>query len=290
MEDLQRPDGCFRGLRSYTENIFGAAHESKQVDAAAIINSYPHAKIPTAVLHWGEDSYYVPCPGNSRWPMGGAAVYSEWGLHWEDDYTDRLNHVTVGGVDYSNRDPFTKARVYVLLAFKSYDSTDNTKKAIAEKMPGWKLVAKETLVTGWGSTYDEDPVWLMQESSTLGCALVFTGTNNRGNEPTTSTISHPTGYCGFDKVHTGYRNELWHIAKNLWPNLRPKLAKCSKVDCVGHSLGGSVCEVFAACVNSKRVDDTDYQMLMWQPTSPEAMPELSGPDSIIRNEMSARLI
>jgi len=274
LEDQQRPDGCFRGLRSYTEDIFGVANESHQVDAASMINTYDHPKMPVAALHWGYDSLYVPCPGKPHWPQQGAAVYQEWRLHWEEDYTPRLKHVRVHGKDYSNVYPFDKAYLFVILAYKSYDTTEHTKQAISVRMPGWRLVAKEVREQGTGTLYDRDPVMIVQDSHTLDCALVFTGTNNRGNELTSSTTSYATSYCGYDTVHAGYRNELWHITRSLWPALRPKLAKCGRVTCVGHSMGGPVCELFAACANSKRSGDPDFEQQMWVKGTPEAMPEV----------------
>jgi len=267
LENMASADRCFPGLRSYTEDD---THGSKKVDAAAMINFMPHAKTPTVALRWATDSLYVPCPGKPEWPQRGALVFENWGLHYENHYVPRLEHVTVEGQDYSQKEPFVMAQRFVILAFKSYDSTANTKTAIAKKLPGWKLVAKEI---SHGALDDKDPVMIVQDTNTLDCALVFTGTNY-GGELGSSIVSHGTGYCGFDNVHAGYRNELWTITGDLWPSLGPKLSKCSAVTCVGHSLGGALCELFAACVNSKRADDADFQRLKWTQEAPEQMPEI----------------
>jgi len=274
IEDMQQPDGCFRGLRSYTEDIFGVNNESHQVDAAAMANLYSHAKMPVAVLHWGRDSYYLPCPGNTAWPVEASFVYHEWRLHWEDDYTPRLKHITVNGKDFSKTYPLSKGYDFVILAYKSYDTAEHTKAAIAERLPGWKLVAKEVRESGEGTLRDTDPVMIVQQASSLDCALVFTGTNNAGNELTSSTTGFSTGYCGYKAVHAGYRNELWFITKALWPKLRPKLAKCNRVICVGHSMAGSLCEIFAGCANKKLVGDPDFEQQKWLKGTPEEMPEL----------------
>jgi len=150
----------------------------------------------------------------------------------------------------------------------------HTKQAIAERLPGWKLVAKEVRESGSGTLYDSDPVMIVQQKSSLDCAVVFTGTNNGGNEISTSTTDYTTGYCGYASVHAGYRNELWQITKVLWPRLRPKLAKCNRVICVGHSMGGSLCELFAGCANKKAVGDRDFEQQKWTKGTPEEMPEL----------------
>lgn len=272
LEDLQREDHCLGGLRSYNEDIVGAG--TKQADAAAMSNNLAHARMATVVLRNAGESIYVPCPGETTWPNDKEGnVFAEWRVHWEDNYTPRLQKIQVNGKNLSNQEPFNKAYQYVILAYKSYDSTLHTRQAIAERLPGWKLVARETRIQGKGTLYDEDPVMIVQDSKTLDCAVVFTGTNN-DNEITTSTNNYGTGYCGFEQVHAGYRNELWDISHELWPRLRPKLAKCNQVDCVGHSLGGSLCEVFAACANSKRVSDADFQQQMWAQQTPEEMPEI----------------
>merc|ERR1712129_503729 len=142
-------------------------------------------------------------------------------------------------------------------------------------MPGWKYVAEETRVAGSGSLYDEDPVMIAQHTTTLDCALVFSGTNNAANELASSTTGYSTGYCGFDDVHVGYRNELWHITKDLWPVIAPKLSKCKTVSCVGHSMGGPLCDIFAACANSGRTEDEDYVQQSWILGTHAAMEEIS---------------
>mmetsp|Transcript_62604 Transcript_62604/g.179583 ORF Transcript_62604/g.179583 Transcript_62604/m.179583 type:complete len:371 (-) Transcript_62604:84-1196(-) len=267
-------DGCFAGLRSYTEDLLGAWGEIHQVDAAAMNNYYPHAVTPSVCLHWGRDSYYTPCgaepglDGHPDWPQRGGQVYQEWRLHQEDDYTDRLDEVTVDGKKVADKEPFLTARMFVLLAFKSYDTSKNTKAAIAEKLDGWKLVKK--VVDRQGQ--DTDPVMLVQHTKSLDCALVFAGTNDPG-EMQTSTTNYRTGYCGFEGVHVGYRNELWTITGDVWPELRPSLEQCNRVTCVGHSLGGALCEIFAACANSGNVTDSDFQRLAWKPGKPALMPE-----------------
>uniref|UniRef100_A0A7S2NYA6 Uncharacterized protein n=1 Tax=Zooxanthella nutricula TaxID=1333877 RepID=A0A7S2NYA6_9DINO len=266
-------DGCFSGLRSYNEDVLtGVTH---QVDAAAISNAYKHAKMSSVVLHASGDSIYTPCPGNDNAPNDAdGTVFAEWRLHWENDYQPRLRKVQVAGKDESDQEPFVTASKFVLFAYKSYDSTKHTIEQVGMRLPGWTLVARETRIEGTGTLYDEDPVMLLQEADTLNCALVFTGTNNLGNEIATSTTSFMAGYCGFEGVHDGYRNELWHITKELWPRLRPKLSKCNQVACVGHSLGGSLCDIFAACANSKRMEDPDYQQQMWVRGKPELMPRI----------------
>merc|ERR1711972_188334 len=151
--------------------------------------------------------------------------------------------------EVAREEPFLSAYDFVLFAYKSYDSTTHTREQVAERLPSWKLVARETWITGSGASYDEDPIAMFQDRNTLDCALVFTGTN--------------------------YLNEVWTSTRDLFPRLRPKLSKCHEVSCVGHSLGGSLCEIFAACANSGRTSDPDYVQQTWEKNTPEVMEEIA---------------
>merc|ERR1740121_2183471 len=116
---------------------------------------------------------------------------------------------------------------------------------------------------------------LVQDTKSLDCALVFAGTNSF-SELGTSTSGWKREFCGFEGVHFGYANELWTLGKNLiQPLFRPKLEKCNNVITVGHSLGGAVAEIFAACTNSGRSDNDDFKMITWKKgRKPQLMPEV----------------
>lgn len=287
LENMLRDDRCFAGLRSYTEDVLGPA--TKQVDGAAISNTDLHARMPTVVLHWNRDSIYVAGPGETTWPNDNdGGVFGDWRLHWETDYAPRLKQVAVNGENVSSKEPFATASKFVTLAYKIYDSLPHARADVATKLPGWKVVALETLISGTGTIYDEDPVMLVQDSSTLDCALVLAGTNNLANELTSSTTGYDSSYCGFSGVHVGYRNELWHIMHYTMPALRPKLAKCGKVSCVGHSMGGPLCEIFSACANSGRQDDADFQQQSWPKGMPAAMDEITKGEALYKPNAERR--
>lgn len=268
--DLSRPDRVFQGLRAYTENLLGVHGESKQIDGGAIWGNYKHPFIPTVVLHWARDSWYVPNAGKPDWPMQGGLVYADWNLHHRQHYVDRLAHIMLEGQSASGRSPFPKALSMAYLAFEAYNTQDGFKKIVRENLPGHRLVAHAVQDT----IEAKDSVWLVQSNSDLGCSLVFTGTKGAG-ELSTSLKQYETGYCGYPDVHAGYRDKVYWITKGMfWLKLRPKLAKCSRVDCAGHSLGGSLCDIFAACANSNRTWDVDYRRQMWTQGTPELMPEI----------------
>ncbi|CAJ1455518.1 unnamed protein product [Effrenium voratum] len=122
MPDLARDDKCFQGLRTYTENKLPGG--GRQVDAASMFDAYPHPHISVLALDWAQDSYYQPCPGDATWPKGGGAA--DWGLHSETHYSPRLKEVTLDGVKMAEQEPFKTANDMVILAYKSYDSVENT--------------------------------------------------------------------------------------------------------------------------------------------------------------------
>lgn len=87
-------------------------------------------------------------------------------------------------------------------------------------------------------------------------------------------LPYTTGFCGRTGVHVGVRNELWHIISDpQWEaNIKPSLEQCDQVTCVGHSLGGALCNAFTMCANTGAeylVGNTDpgmqndYDMLVW---------------------------
>mmetsp|Transcript_57543 Transcript_57543/g.168518 ORF Transcript_57543/g.168518 Transcript_57543/m.168518 type:complete len:405 (-) Transcript_57543:68-1282(-) len=272
--NLLDKDGCFQGLRSYTEDVLSPI--TKQVDAAAISSPYPHAKIATAVLHSNMDSKYVPCPGETDWPNDRKGTeFAEWRLHWQEDYEPRLRALTLQGQDRSGEEPFKSACLSVILSFKTYDTTNHAEDAIRERFPSWKLVAKETLVSGSGALYDEDPMMLFQDHETLDCMVTIAGINYFGKEIATAITVELGSFCGFEGIHTGYRDQFRQLAELLWPRLQLKLPKCRTVSCAGHSMGGALCELLTACVNSQRTSEPDYQQLSWTPQEPAALPEIT---------------
>lgn len=220
-------------------------------------------------MHFGRDSYYVPGLGKPEWPQKGALVYSDWDLHKSHHYFDRLRNVTIHNQDCADKPPFSYARLCAWLAFAAYNTRTEMKNVINDKLHSWKLVAHESQDT----LEALDSVWMVQQNQSLDCIIVFTGTSNP-KELTTSISQYSTGYCDFPKVHAGYRNKLYWLTKGLWPKLRSKLAKCNRVSCTGHSLGGALCDIWSACANSKRSFNEDYKQQMWMKEAPQALPEV----------------
>eukprot|EP00933_Yihiella_yeosuensis_P004161 TRINITY_DN1082_c1_g3_i1.p1 TRINITY_DN1082_c1_g3~~TRINITY_DN1082_c1_g3_i1.p1 ORF type:complete len:634 (+),score=106.89 TRINITY_DN1082_c1_g3_i1:156-2057(+) len=278
LPNLQNKEGhYFGGLRTYTETKLSGG--GKLVDAAAKFDVYPHARIATLALDWEQDSLYVSGGGDPAWPKHGAV---NWGLHKQHQYAPRLAKVKVNGTDVADQEPFATANKMVALAWAAYEKVEKVQQTIKEELPGWRLVERRVFESGIGGdgSYDDDPVLLVQEADSLDCALVFTGTDTFG-ELFTSANVRETPFCGFPSVHAGYNNEVTSLTKHtLWSAMKAKLPKCNHVMCVGHSLGGAMCDVFSACANSGHTNNDEYKRLTWYKEKPELMPELGSQSNL----------
>ena len=166
-------------------------------------------------------------------------------------------------------------------------------KLIETRLPNWRLVAQEQQDT----LEAVDNLWIVQNQQSMDCLLVFEGTHTAqefSRNLRSDDIAVP--YCGFPGVHHGYVEKLRSLMSYSMSKLRPKLwfklvcrvlrcftslkrcprtlSKCYRVACTGHSLGGSLCEIFAACANSGRRGDKDYEMQRWQVGAKELMPKM----------------
>eukprot|EP00913_Durusdinium_trenchii_P032386 g30323.t1 len=130
-------------------------------------------------------------------------------------------------------------------------------------LPNWRLVAQEQLDT----IEAVDNLWIVQNQNSQDCLLTFEGTH------TFTQFFRTLG--GHVCVHSGYAEKLRWLMKGVMSKLRPKLSKCYRVGCTGHSLGGALCEIFAACVNSGRVGHPDFEAATWSAGEKELMPQIA---------------
>jgi len=276
LTDLSR-GGSFRGLRCYTETILPGGLVRLSDIAAIFMMNLQHASVPTLALHWKKDSEYYPGSGRPDLPKLELGRTGEPTLHDMRNYIDRLADLQLGGHKVAHNDPFARSHLFGFLAWGAYERTLSVlaqqkmtmQQIIQQKLPGWNLVAQ----TQQDTLEAVDNMWLVQEANSLDCVLAFEGTHSV-NEFFRNLKVTQSGYCGFGGVHAGYADKLHWLMKYSMPKLRPSLAKCNKVSCTGHSLGGSLCEVFAACANSRRAGDNDYKLQMWTTGKPERMPSI----------------
>lgn len=197
-----------------------------------------------------------------------------------DVYAERLAGVSLPNTSTLPRETLNSYIQHGLhiasMAENTYaESLSGARAAVRQDLPGWKLVGYAQIP---GKAGDTDDVLLLQSSESGRCTINFEGSWGMADIGSFAS-DYGTGFCGFDDVHVGVRNELWHITampgNPSWASgIKTKLPMCTKVTCVGHSLGGALCELFTLCANSNRIGDPDYDRLAWKTVEPQQMPEV----------------
>jgi len=141
----------------------------------------------------------------------------------------------------------------------SYESASEAKRVVEAQ--DWNMIGTASV--------GEDVSYLVQDPRTLRCLLTFEGSDSWDDFKTDAKVKR-VPFCGLpQQVHLGFRDELRRIiGSGGWQNnIRPHLGRCASVDVTGHSLGGAVATLFAACVDYKNGSD-DYKNMSWTKSSP----------------------
>jgi len=250
LQDSRSEDGCFKGLRAYCENELSGG--GKQADARVLNQNYfPHPKMNTLSLQWDKASQLGNCKnGDSQWwPHHNIMVYEDWYLHTAQNYADRLHALNK---QYPNSEIYEESALFVDFAFSAEKSRKEVQKMVKSKMPGWVLVEHVVLAD------EQEPAMLAQDQVSFDCVMVLPGNKAKRSQ------HYGTGFCGMENVHSGYRDYLvTSVESKNWQKIAEKLPQCRRVMCAGHSRGGSVCELFAACVNNGKQIDQDFRRMAW---------------------------
>lgn len=294
--NLAADDKCFPGIRFYNEDRWDGKHVFfHAVDLGAAVmtqtHQYQHARMSVVSLQWWKPSILRPCNAQDskfykaqKWPSLGIQSNRLHSINGKDNYMDRLNRIiddaslTVNHQDLSrphneyidllNQGAGAKVAVFLSRYVYNNDGFSTTYQGLQKEIGSdWDIVFMGHVL----SNKDEDHLMLMQHADTLDCALAFQGTKGTA-ELFMVWNAIKTCYCGWS-VHSGYANELVHIAKSdVYARLKTRLGKCNKLTVTGHSLGGALAEIFAACVNKHSVAGTQFTTLTWVKETPAAMP------------------
>lgn len=294
---------CFKGYRIYTENpVLPGGGYGKQEDGAAMHTRFPHSKSNVVVLRDSSDgenpSEVFKCvqyPNSTadqveRMPLWKAAMYHDWNLHSITGmYKARLENFTLPAADDVSQE---RVQRYVqlgvniaMMADTTYlESAQGALDAVRGNLPAYKLVGYALIS---GSLFDKDMVLLLQTQETGHCTVAFEGSNGMADLAAFGS-DYGTGYCGFQNTHVGVRNELWSITNTpQWKEgISDKLTHCETVSCVGHSLGGALCELFTLCANSNHKGHPDYDALAWEKGDYMMMPEVNPWESTLYSKYS----
>jgi len=134
------------------------------------------------------------------------------------------------------------------IALKSSYNPNVTEVADLARSKGYGLVASAVCeVAG-----QVEVAHLIQNPETLDCWLTFEGSDN-SNDWLNNIKVFRTHFCGLpQEVHTGFRNQTMAMVlePSFQTDVRPKLGHCNNVEVLGHSLGGAIAGLFAACAHS----------------------------------------
>lgn len=250
---LTRRDGsCFDGYRISTFRDDWFVDYEDIVPTLLVPANFYHPNIRTLGITNTSDGFrHLWSCGQNPWRVS----YPEYTLHFKSVYEQDMQQL---GSQYSR----AKEAASIGLA-NSYSMDPSTVQVSVQSM-GWNLVASASI--------GEDVSHLLQNPNDKRCILTFEGSDSPTDFIADAKIKK-VSFCGLaQQVHLGFRDEFrnvtWH--SNFQTEIRPKLGQCSTVDVVGHSLGGAVASLFAACVDSQNGSD-DYNKVSWSVSAPQAL-------------------
>jgi len=244
-------NGCFEGLRMVREASAEGNDDKDTVDLVSTLltyNGFRHPMLPTMIVRMFRPARYFPC----GWQYDGDRRSPTAALHNRPIYS-MLTRDTVGAV----------ATVALL---NSYDS-DVKRVAKNARAEGWGLAGTAFARGRWLFWTEDEVSHLFQHPETLDCMLTFEGTTSVSNWADNINF-FKWSFCGLPgRVHRGFRDAMRLMVKSdsFKQNIKQHLPKCNKLDVVGHSLGGAISTLFAACGNNAYFagSDSDNREIRW---------------------------
>lgn len=252
-----------------------------------------HPKMDTLILRSVDGVYeyeYMKCSDNTYqhnfqwWP--GSDVPGDmlpgYNIHSLDDYYEArlltvkasvarpmLNYASAARCSYADS---------VTQCLRNYRS-ENVNKVAGVASLGYEVLAQMKHESSFMTSTDYDGVIVLKNDieNNRQCIISFEGSDGLSDlAGFVGGNKNPTSYCGRTGIHSGVKDELWGITHDSQyaSVIKPALETCHEVTCVGHSLGGSLCNLFTMCANQgmenlERMgyDDEsmwdDYYSLIW---------------------------
>jgi len=301
--------GCFPGARVVTLRTRGESEQTDPITWVASMVSLWHPRMDLYLLDVDDPSKdrYYPCTLSNvqHWPNSTWMVRAEFSLH-SGTYFDQ--------VAAGSSNTFVK-RLSNWALDLSY-TRDAAKGAELARQGGFRVVGAARYQPGDSRLIVDSPLWpnwwqfgeqvsyLVQHPQSLECVVTFQGTydtvdwsqNARGVTRAFCGLTLPDDRCcpwplptcrgdcrvqrdGDSFVHSGFWAELYRMTQvpSWQQNIRPRLPYCKGVSVFGHSLGGAMASLFAACIGRAPKNGTfgfeDYARIAWTKQRPKRLPE-----------------
>lgn len=287
-------DGCFQGLRVAAAK--GEAWYLRQTVDPATIVTLPFGFKPSRIK---QAKFILPVKDEFD---ANAIKWAECGEEWQDpqpEFPDPFLHKRFGVyTTYGTQFNFDDL-VHTVLRVAINRSSSSNRSEVAGHVHafGWNYInaAQVDNPISWVS---DSLTHLIQDPKTKSCMLVF-----RGSRSARDWIHNvqlvKTHFCGMTDedeecgalegectvrhkggsfVHKGFKDHFMTMvgSKEWETNIRPYLSGCSEVISAGHSLGGTVASMFAACAaKGLKPGDfgyEDYENVTWTVGEPRLLP------------------
>ncbi|KAL7532418.1 hypothetical protein ACHAWF_004130 [Thalassiosira exigua] len=274
------------------------------VDFASQINvkeGYPHAKMDTLVIKLVNRSrveyVYMPCKddegvdqyNHQMWPAANldSELLPGYNIHsLPEHYEARLlevpYYVRGPALEYVSvaRCVYRSTLEGILKCLNHYREVESPSRQGGVLEQGWELSAVMDHETSSWIPWDSDCISVFRndcDPDHRRCIISFEGSNHLADMAQfVLGNADEVAYCGRRGVHAGIANELRGITSDVQYSdvIVPALQDYDEVSCVGHSLGGSLCQLFMYCANadpdgfqiSNSMAMDDYASLVWNQT------------------------
>lgn len=228
-------DGCFKGYRFVAKDTF-----SNDMVPQLMKVIWWHPAMETVYVDWKGRVTSEAC-GVDRVTLRFPSIHD----HLSSGYMERLSNFT--------------------------DAIDATVNGLSISYESNATIIEDTLQAAWVlvgtavlSTRGSDIANLVQHRDTGNCMLTFSGSDDVADWTQTNAAVRPEAFCSLEGwYHNGFAAELMNMVQSdeYVANIKPRLSDCTKITVLGHSMGGALAALFAACANNEAVASADGQFM-----------------------------